>query len=322
MAFTLPPVERASVHLDIAFHRAKIKAELVKKKLKRGKLTIHHIREIERARFKMASEALVKRITKIHRSFPEIEKLSVFYQELMKATLDVEQMQKSLAGLLWLERKIAELTKQHLKKLNRCSVQTAIHTLRSAFYGRLSSVCTKLDNEFVALERARKAMKIYPILRDLPTVAIAGFPNVGKTTLLSKLSSSTPEIAEYAFTTKHINLGYIQFGHKKIQLLDTPGTLARPDTMNAIEKQAMLAVKYLAHVIVYVFDPTEPYPLDKQEQLLEILKKENKPLLLYISKSDLTDQHVQKTIAELKEKHKEIISSAELLKQSLQKLEF
>ena len=139
--------------------------------------------------------------------------------------------------------------------------------------------------------------------------------------MLSKLSSSTPEIAEYAFTTKHVNLGYLQFEHKKIQLVDTPGTLARPDKMNAIEQQAVIAIKYLAHAIIYVFDPTEPYPLDNQEKLLEILRKEKKPLLLYVSKADMAkNPEVEKKIEEIRNKHNEIISSPELLKEQLQEL--
>lgn len=314
----IPPIERASVHIDIAFRRAKTKAELVKKRLK-GKLTIPRIREIERTRFATAAESLVKRLKKIVNSFPDVNILSPFYQELMKATLDVPALEKSLSSIQWLSEKIAELQSQYRRKLNRSRTQTEIHNIRSSFYGRLSSLCTKHDGEFACLDKARKVMRSYPIIRNIPTVAIVGFPNVGKTTLLSKLSSSTPEIAEYAFTTKHVNLGYIQFGHNKIQLVDTPGTLSRVDKMNAIEKQAMIAIKYLAHALIYVFDPTEPYPLERQEQLLALLENEKKQIILYMSKADTAKEH---EIAKVVQKHKEIIFSPDLVKQRLQALVF
>ena len=316
----IPPVEPASVHLDIAFRRAKARAELVKKK-QRGKLTIHGIREIEHARLTVASDTLITRAKRIHDSFPDFEALSPFYQELMRATLDIQKFNKSIGSLVWLTQKIKLFQSHYLKKINRSRTQTDIHDVRSSFYGRLSSICKKLDAEFIHLDKMRQVMKNYPVIHNLPTIAITGFPNVGKTTLLSKLSSSTPEIAEYAFTTKHVNLGYVQFQHKKIQLIDTPGTLARPDKMNAIEQQAVIAIKYLAHAIIYVFDPTEPYPLDNQEKLLEILRKEKKPLLLYVSKADMAkNPEVEKKIEEIRNKHNEIISSPELLKEQLQEL--
>ncbi|MBI4153083.1 50S ribosome-binding GTPase [Candidatus Woesearchaeota archaeon] len=316
----IPPVEPASTHLDIAFRRAKTRAELVKKR-HRGQFTINRIREIERVRLSVASETLMSRFKKIQDSFPDMEALSPFYKELMKATLDIQKFNKAIGSLVWLTQKIKTFQLHYVRKINRSRTQTDIHDVRRSFYGRLSSVCEKLDGELAYLNDARKVMKTYPVIRALPTIAITGFPNVGKTTLLSKLSSSTPEIAEYAFTTKHVNLGYIEFPHKKIQLIDTPGTLARPDKMNAIEQQAVIAIKYLAHALIYVFDPTEPYPLEKQELLLEILRKENKPLLLYMSKADMAKEPVvEKKIEEIMARHNEIISSPELLKQQLQAL--
>jgi nucleolar GTP-binding protein len=83
-------------------------------------------------------------------------------------------------------------------------------------------------------------------------VAIAGFPNVGKSTLLNRLTGATAETNAYAFTTKSLNMGAIEYRHNTIQFIDTPGTLARPEKMNDIERQAYLAMKYAAHLIIYV----------------------------------------------------------------------
>ncbi len=130
-------------------------------------------------------------------------------------------------------------------------------------------------------------MRDYPTIKQLPTVAVAGFPNVGKTTLLYKLTGSKAEIAPYAFTTKNINVGYIKKGDTKIQVLDTPGTLNRFDRMNNIERIAYLAMKLVADKIVYVFDPIETYPLEHQEKLYEAIERFGKKMLIYISKSDI-----------------------------------
>ena len=71
---------------------------------------------------------------------------------------------------------------------------------------------------------------------DAFTVVIAGFPNVGKSTVLRRLTGAKPKVAEYPFTTKGIQIGYLETKWNKIQVIDTPGLLDRPiDQMNNIE---------------------------------------------------------------------------------------
>ena len=100
-------------------------------------------------------------------------------------------------------------------------------------------------------------MRTYPDVKEMFTVCIYGFPNVGKSTLLNKLTTSKATVAAYAFTTKEINAGYFTVEDKKIQVFDVPGTLARENKMNYIELQAELVVKELADIIIYVFDVSE-----------------------------------------------------------------
>ena len=57
--------------------------------------------------------------------------------------------------------------------------------------------------------------------------------------------------------------------------------------MNYIEKQAYLAIKHCAHLLVYVLDLTEVYPLKDQLKLLENLRAFKKPIIVYLSKTDL-----------------------------------
>jgi GTP1/Obg family GTP-binding protein len=89
---------------------------------------------------------------------------------------------------------------------------------------------------------------------------------------------------------------------KKIQVLDTPGTLDRFEKMNHIEKKAELAMKHCANKIVFVFDLTEPYPLKKQMDLYRKIKKYNVPVLVYLSKKDI----LKDKIKEFKLKHVDV----------------
>ena len=157
-------------------------------------------------------------------------------------------------------------------------------------------------------------MKDFPTIKTgVTTACIFGFPNVGKSTLLSKLTTAKPEIKPYAFTTKQLNIGYLQEAHRRIQIIDTPGTLNRFEKMNAIEQQAYLALKFCAEIIIYVYDLTESSaPLADQKKLYQALRLLKKPVVIYLSKTDML--HEQQKGALGKEK---VIASVEELKQYL-----
>jgi len=132
-----------------------------------------------------------------------------------------------------------------------------------------------------------------------PTIVIAGYPNVGKSSLLARLSKARPEIAPYPFTTKSANIGHFQWPEagpahrqKRYQAVDTPGLLEKPAAKrNYIEQQAVLALKYLADAVVFVLDPSEAcgYDLPTQEKLLAHVRQEfpTAPLMVVENKADL-----------------------------------
>ena len=81
------------------------------------------------------------------------------------------------------------------------------------------------------------------------------------------VSSATPEIASYPFTTKGVIVGLREQGRDRIQFVDTPGILDRPaEERNPIERQALSAMMNVASVILFILDPSEHcgYPMEMQ----------------------------------------------------------
>ena len=287
-------IEKAQTYLDIAIKRA-----LKSKGPKKRGLAFDKAKPREYERIGIITEALSEKLSSIAKGFPQIDELAEFYKELVKVTLDYDKLNKSLVSVKWASSKIRELANEHKQRIRKIYTFYQLDKAKKAFLGRTSSVMKQIASSLDYLESARKTMADYPVLKTgLFTVCIAGFPNVGKTTLLSKLTTSTPEIKEYAFTTKQLNLGYATMNNQKVQFIDTPGTLARPDKMNNLEKQAYLAVKYVADLVIYIFDLTEPYPLEDQKRLLELIKQFRKPVILYLSKTDLLEQGAIKIFLE------------------------
>lgn len=305
------PVTKPDEFLDIAFAKAKKRIALMKDK---GFKSLNKQKQMEYVRMDIIKDALEMRLIDILKDFPDISALHVFYQELIKLTVDYVALKKSLGAVNATVKLIKDMHKEYIFRFRRANRLIDFNKLRWEFYGRISSIIKRIKPELTYLEECRQVMKGYPDIKELKTVAIAGFPNVGKTTLLNKLSPAKAEVAAYAFTTTGLNLGYVKFDSTEIQLIDTPGTLNRLEKMNNVEKQAYLVIKHLADLIVYVFDLSEPYPLKDQEKLFKHLRQEKKPILAYFSKSDILDLSSHEALIK---KYKGI-TDAEKLKEKLQ----
>ena len=131
-------------------------------------------------------------------------------------------------------------------------------------------------------------------LKILADVGLVGFPNAGKSTLLSKFSAAKPEIADYPFTTLVPNLGVVSYrDHRSFVMADIPGIIE-----GAAEGKG-LGIRFLRHIernsiLLFVIaadskDIKTEYAILQKE--LEKYNPEllNKKRLLAISKSDMLD---------------------------------
>jgi len=140
-------------------------------------------------------------------------------------------------------------------------------------------------------------------LKILADVGLVGFPNAGKSTLLSVVSAAKPEIADYPFTTIVPNLGIVSYrDHKSFIMADIPGIIE-----GAAEGKG-LGLRFLRHIernsTLLFLVPADSGDINKEYKiLLTELKKYNPELLdkdriLAISKSDMLDDELKSEIAE------------------------
>ncbi|USN45595.1 MAG: 50S ribosome-binding GTPase [Candidatus Woesearchaeota archaeon] len=286
----VPGIEKPQTIIDNALQR--VNAGSKKIPLRKDLPLADKKRKNEFTQIKLFSEAVNDYIEKYISQFPTISMLSPFSQELIDTMIGIDKLKVSLA-------QVRSIT----KRINSFKRDTKTF---GTFLGRASSVINKAKPHLSFLHQARRTLRKLPLLKTLPTVCLFGFPNVGKTTLLAALTGAKAEIAAYEFTTKYLNLGTMTYdGYKVLQCIDTPGTLARPDKMNQIEKIAYTALNKAADVIVFIYDPTRDD--EEQQRLLTIAKATKKPLLIYISKTDIAKKPTTIEGITDKEKLKEAI---------------
>ena len=288
-------------YMKIALDAGRTASQTMRMKMKgRGVLSFRS-RKIELSRIEAVNDSLNSQFSRIVRAFPRLDDLSPFYVDLIKSTLDFHKLKKSLGAVQWVINKALTLKKLYENKLIHCKNMSDFNVFRNEFLGRLSSLLKQISVELNYLDCCRKEFRSFPSIKtSLPTVVLAGYPNVGKSTLLKVITGASPEVASYPFTTKKINLGYTSLSEKKIQFVDTPGLLDRPlSERNDIELKAILALKHLAKVVVFVFDSSSScgYSLEKQILLLEDLKIHFKiPFILIDNKADLSGGDVENAI--------------------------
>ncbi len=311
----LKTIEGPDFFLDLAYSRAKKRSDEERSKKKKDD-PLRKAKRVELMKIGVVRDTLSEKLMNILTAYPEIDKLDPFYTDLIKTTLDYPLLKKSLGAVKWCEGKISDFHKIYHKKIVKTEDVKVINRFRKEYYGRVASLLKQIKKNLEYLEETRKAMKGFPSIKTkMFTVCIAGFPNVGKSTLLSKLTSAKPEVNAYPFTTKSLNLGYMEDEYKdKIQLIDTPGTLDRFKKMNPIERHAHLAMLHLADQIVYVYDLTEEYPVESQDKLLEKTMELGKPVILFLSKTDILEEL---TISDFREKHPEIYTDIDALSKRL-----
>jgi len=287
---SIPPILKSQEYFDNAVKQANRRVVSARGKFKRTMSSIDKSKNVELSRIELVNQHLQESLRRIIKTFPDIATLDPFYKELFRLNVEARQYRKSLAAVAWALERIHIIWSSTTRLIKHTDQIGSINAMRNAFYGRAVSVLEQIETDFVFLEKARKHFKKFPVVRTtMPTAVIAGFPNVGKTTLLSALTGSTPRIAPYPFTTQNIMIGYLD---KKIQIIDTPGLLDRPlDERNTIEHHAILALRHLATIILYLIDPTETcgYSLEEQVSLYEQISKTFEvPVTVVINKADMT----------------------------------
>jgi len=286
MDYKIPTVLTSEELMEKAFHRAS-------KIRKNGTNALDGRKKTALAKVTASGDIVVTTLQGYRDRFPRIDKEEDFMPELIDIVIGIDRYKKALGAVNWCATGVEKLKNSTLQSIRRSKDPEVIEATRRSFYGRLNSYVNRISDDLLFLQDAKNKLRKLPAVDpSTPTIVVAGFPNVGKSSLVTALSTAEPEVAPYPFTTKGIIVGHVEDDWRKYQIVDTPGLLDREfEKRNDIEKQAVLALRYLTDVMVFVIDPSETcgYGLDVQEKLLSNIQSsfEGVTIIVAESKSDL-----------------------------------
>jgi nucleolar GTP-binding protein len=299
---TLPTTPTSEELIDTAFSRAA--------RAGRAKSGV----EAQQSMLQTASNVLSDNLQNVVTAWPDFHEVDPFYYELADAIVEdpvsdddpaaddaeapadapsgVDAVRQSLSEIQWASRKTKEIGRDYQGRLPNDT--EAARKIRKQGFARLADIVEEVGDDLERVGEARNDLRDLPeIDPDDPTVVVAGYPNVGKSSFVNSVTRASNEIAEYPFTTKGIRVGHFDRDHVRYQIVDTPGLLDRPaEERNDIESQAVSALEHLGDCVLVLVDPSGycGFSLEAQLALRDSIAEQfdDVPVLTVGNKSDLS----------------------------------
>ena len=270
--------------------------------------------EAQKARSLVAKrlDALTKELTVplgvYVKGFPALDRLHPFERTLVELTLGAGVYERALERVNRLRIRLLEQGKRYAGQAKGTGSKKEALSLLETGSAALEQMYRKDAAAVDKLKYVAMALRRLPVVElDVPTVALVGAPNVGKSSLVQFLSSGKPEINNYPFTTKGIKMGHFFVEDRRHQVTDTPGLLPRSsEARNSIEALTIASLEHLPTAVLFVLDLTGESGTLVEDQLSIRAELKgrfgDKAWLDVVSKKDLLDIALDPEVAEFGDK--------------------
>nr|CAG4648538.1 EOG090X02QX [Polyphemus pediculus] len=268
---------------------------------------ISRIRQFYMRKVKFAQQTFHDKLSTILTDFPKLEDTHPFYADLMNVLYDKDHYKLALGQINVALHLIDNVSKDYVRLLKFGDSLYRCKQLKRAALGRMATIMKRQVQSLQYLEQVRQHLSRLPSIDpNTRTLIICGFPNVGKSSFVNKITRADVEVQPYAFTTKSLFVGHTDHRYLRWQVVDTPGILDHPlEDRNTIEMQAITALAHLRAAILYVMDISEQcgHTIEQQIALFESIKPlfSNKPLIVVLNKIDVVK------LEELRDDQKQMI---------------
>lgn len=254
---------------------------------------ITRIRNFYMRKVKFCQTTYNEKFSKILTEFPRIDDIHPFYADLCNVLYDRDHYKLALGQVNSVKNIVDSVAKDYVRLMKFSDSLYKCKMLKRAALGRMCTAVKKMQASLTYLEEVRQHLARLPTISPATrTLILTGYPNVGKSSFMNIVSNANVDVQPYAFTTKSLFVGHMDYEFVRWQVIDTPGILDHPlEERNTIEMTAITALAHLPAAVLYFVDVSEMcgYSLDQQVQLFHSIKPlfKNKPLIVILNKTDL-----------------------------------
>merc|ERR1719326_1305175 len=248
---------------------------------------------------KYCQSTYAEKFAKIVDEFPKIDDIHPFYADLCNVLYDRDHYKLALGQVGACKKLIDNIAKDYVRMMKFSDSLYKCKMLKRAAMGRMCTAVKKMQASLTYLDEVRQHLARLPSISPATrTLILTGYPNVGKSSFMNIVSNANVDVQPYAFTTKSLFVGHMDYEFVRWQVIDTPGILDHPlEERNTIEMTAITALAHIPCAVLYFVDVSEMcgYNLSQQVALFHQIKPlfKDKPLLVLLNKTDL------KTVDEL-----------------------
>jgi nucleolar GTP-binding protein len=244
---------------------------------------------------KFTQDSFDEKLGAILTEFPVLDDLHPFLSALMNVLYDKNHYKLALGQLRTARHLIDQVAKDYVRLLKfgdslyRCKQLKKAALGRCVYQGRVKSfpvysllllvismatIMKRQKDPLAYLEQVRQHISRLPAIDPFArTLLICGYPNVGKSSFINKVTRADVDVQPYAFTTKSLFVGHLDYRYLRWQVIDTPGILDHPlEDMNTIEMQSITALAHLKSCVLYFMDLSEQCGYTVEAQVLHLHK--------------------------------------------------
>ncbi|AAG29629.1 GTP-binding protein, putative [Arabidopsis thaliana] len=254
---------------------------------------INRLRQFYMRKVKYTQTNFHAKLSAIIDEFPRLEQIHPFYGDLLHVLYNKDHYKLALGQVNTARNLISKISKDYVKLLKYGDSLYRCKCLKVAALGRMCTVLKRITPSLAYLEQIRQHMARLPSIDpNTRTVLICGYPNVGKSSFMNKVTRADVDVQPYAFTTKSLFVGHTDYKYLRYQVIDTPGILDRPfEDRNIIEMCSITALAHLRAAVLFFLDISGScgYTIAQQAALFHSIKSlfMNKPLVIVCNKTDL-----------------------------------
>lgn len=268
---------------------------------------ITRIRQFYTRKVKFTQQTFYDKLTAIVTEFPRLEELHPFYADLINALYDRDHYKLALGQINTARHLVARVGQDYSRLLKYGDSLYRCKQLKRAALGRMATIMRGQTSTLAYLEQVRQHLSRLPSINPTGrSLILCGFPNVGKSSFLNKMTRADVEVQPYPFTTRSLYVGHMDYEYLRWQVIDTPGILDHPlEDRNNIEMLAITALAHLRAAVLFFLDLSGQcgYTVPQQVHLFNSIRPlfANKPLVICANKADVMK------IAELDEESRTLL---------------